>query len=179
MKKLSTVTRYSRQLIWMHWVIAILVILLLSVSFFLEDFPKDLRPTAIMLHKSLGLTVLFLMLLRFYWLYKLGRPALPATLSPWEINLARMVQMAMYLFLIAMPSVGWLMSVFSDHIPVWFGLIPLPLPGVMPNAAWGQFLFQIHQSIAWILIALIGLHIVGAFKHALIDKDKVMESMLP
>jgi cytochrome b561 len=179
MKKIVRNTKYTKGLVYLHWAIATVVILLLSVSFFLENFPKDLRPTAIMLHKSLGLTVLALMGWRLYWLFKRGRPNLPDTMPCWEIGLARLVQYALYLLLIAMPLVGWMMCMFSNHPPIWFGLIPLSIPGIPQNAEWAQFLFQTHQIIAWVLIGLIGLHIAGALKHALVDKDNVMESMLP
>jgi len=171
--------RYTWGLISLHWLIAVLVIPLVSLSFFLEDLPKMIRPTAIMLHKSCGLTILVLMVVRLVCVFKSGRPALPAAMPRWELVLARGVQMALYVFLIAMEMVGWIMSVLSNHIPVWFGVVALPIPGIAPNAAWSELFFQIHQIIAWVLIVLIGLHIAGALKHVIIDKDKVMESMLP
>ncbi len=171
--------RYTKGMMSLHWLIAALVIPMLTISFFLENLPKAIRPTAIMLHKSFGLTILCLMLLRLCWVMKAGRPALPATMPRWEIWLARSVQTALYILLIAMPIAGWVMSVLSNHIPLWFGIIRLPLPGIGPNTAWADIFFQMHQTIAWILVVLISLHIVGALKHAIIDKDKVMDSMLP
>ena len=171
--------RYTKGAMVLHWSIAAIILLLLSVSFFLDDFPKALRPTAIMLHKSFGLTILILMVLRFWYLLRGKKPLLPATMPRWEIYLARGVQGAMYVLLIAMPIVGWLMSTLSNHIPVLFGLIQLPLPGITPNPDLAALFFQAHQIIAWMLIGLISLHIAGALKHAIIDKDKVMDSMLP
>ena len=171
--------RYTQGAMVLHWSIAAIILLLLSVSFFLDDFPKALRPTAIMLHKSFGLTILILMVLRFWYLLRGKKPLLPATMPRWEIYLARGVQGAMYVLLIAMPIVGWLMSTLSNHIPVLFGLIQLPLPGITPNPDLAALFFQAHQIIAWMLIGLISLHIAGALKHAIIDKDKVMDSMLP
>ncbi|MGV3740330.1 MAG: cytochrome b [Gammaproteobacteria bacterium] len=171
--------KYTKGMMAIHWLVAAVVIPLLSLSFFLEDLPKTIKPTAIMLHKSFGITILALMLLRLFWLKKTGRPALPKTMTRWELGLARIVQWAMYTFLIIMPLTGWFMSVMSDHTPVWFGLIRLPIPGIAKNSAWADILFQGHQIIAWILIALVSLHIAGALKHAIIDKDKVLDSMLP
>ncbi len=171
--------KYTKGLIGLHWLIAAVVISMLSVSFFLEDLPKIIRPTAIMLHKSFGLTILLLMVIRLVWVRRVGRPALPLTMPRWEIWLARGVQGALYVFLIAMAMSGWTMSVLSDHTPVWFGLFRVPLPSVPHNAVWAELFFQGHQIIAWIVIGLVGLHVAGALKHAIIDKDKVMESMLP
>ena len=171
--------KYSKGFVGLHWLIAIVVISMLSVSFFLEDLPKVIRPTAIMLHKSFGLSLLLLMVIRVIWFMKAKRPSLPNTMPRWEVYLARSVQGALYLFVIAMALAGWLMSILSNHIPIWFGLFPVSLPGVPQNPIWAEWFFQAHQIIAWILIALICLHIMGALKHAIIDKDKVMESMLP
>lgn len=171
--------KYSKGMIALHWLIATIVILMLSLSFFLEDLPKTMRPTAIMLHKSFGISILALTLFRFFWSKKSGRPALPVTMPRWELILALSVQGALYVFLVIMPLTGWFMAVLSDHVPVWFGLIRLPIPGIAKNSAAAESLFQAHQIIAWILIGLVCLHIAGALKHAIIDKDKVLESMLP
>ena len=171
--------KYNKGLIIIHWLIAVVVIAMLGGSFFLEDLPNAIRPTAIMLHKSFGLTILFLMLIRLIWVIKAGKPALPPTVPRWEMFLARGVQVALYVFMVTMTLAGWLMSVLSNHTPLWFGLLRMPLPGVSFNPVWAEWFFQVHQTIAWILILLICLHIGGAIKHALIDKDDVLESMLP
>lgn len=179
MRKPRKAERYAWSLICLHWVVAVLVIPLVSLSFFLEDLPRTFRPTAIMLHKSFGLTLLILMVMRLGCLYKYGRPALPVNMPRWEMLFARLVQIGLYGALIAMSMIGWIMSMLANHTPMWFGVVALPLPGVAPNATWADIFFQIHQTIAWILIVLIGLHVAGALKHVIIDRDKVMESMLP
>lgn len=170
---------YPKGFVWLHWVIATLVMMLLSVSFFLDGLDKSIRPTAIFLHKSFGLSILFLMLLRLLWRAKILPPPLPPITPRWEVFLARGVQAAMYFFLIVMASVGWVMSVLADHTPSFFGLFQLPLPWIKPNPALSKLFFLAHQTIAWILIGLISLHVMGALKHVIIDRDKVLESMLP
>lgn len=175
----KNVKQYDSLSKWLHWIIAIVVLVLLSASFLLEDLPSSIKPLAIMLHKSFGLTVLLLMLVRLYWIHHAGKPKLPASVPHWEAVLARFVQYAMYVFLIAMPLVGWVMSVLSNHVPTYFGLFSLPIPGLVPNAALADTFFLAHQIIAWILIVLITLHVVGAIKHAVIDKDTILQSMLP
>jgi cytochrome b561 len=152
---------------------------MLSASYFLEDFKTDIKPSAIMLHKSFGITVLALMILRLYWLHHSGRPELPASVPRWEVRVSRIVQYSLYGLLIAMPIVGWVMSVLSDHIPNFFGLCNLPIPGLMPHPALADQFFLAHQIIAYILIGLIILHILGAVKHAVVDKDKILQRMLP
>lgn len=179
MNKNKDVTHYSTGSKVLHWLIALIVIVMLSFSFFLQDIAKPIQPTAYMIHKSLGLTVLALMIIRIVWINHAGRPDLPATVPTWEKIFSRVVQYSMYVFLIAMPVCGWILSVTANRIPVYFGLVKVPIPGLAPNEAVSHFFSQCHTTIAWILIVLITLHIAGAVKHYLIDKDNVLQRMLP
>ncbi|KTD21153.1 cytochrome b [Legionella londiniensis] len=177
MKK-NAVVRYSTGSKILHWLIAVIVIIMLSVSFFLEELPKQYQPTAFFIHKSFGLTVLFLMVIRLFWISYAGKPDLPLTVPFWQKTLARSVQFILYLFLFAMPISGWIMSVAANKPPSFFGLFQANLP-IEPNKALAQFMNQLHELFAWILIVLIALHLAGALKHYFIDKDKVLQSMLP
>ena len=82
-----------------HWLTAVIVLSMLTFSFFLGDFPKNIKPSAYMLHKSFGLIVLSLMLLRIIWIVRAGRPSLPSDMPDWERLFARAVQHSFYLFL--------------------------------------------------------------------------------
>ena len=175
----SVITGYSPLSKWFHWIIAMVVIAMLSFSFFLDDMPNQYQPSAYMIHKSLGLTVLFLVFLRLIWIQYTGKPPLPTTVPAWQKFAARMVQYTLYFFLIAMPLSGWLMSVFADKIPIYFGLFPVPFPGAHPDKILSKLMDQSHKTIAWILIVLIVLHVLGAVKHHYIDKDNVLRRMLP
>lgn len=172
------VKQYSSESKWFHWLIASIVILMLSFSFFLDDLPKDIQPTAYMLHKSFGLTVLFLMLLRIFFLHLKGRPPLPSSTPIWEKWLSRLVQYGFYVLLICMPLCGWIMSVADGRVPTYFGLFKVPFP-VHQSKALGEFMLQAHVTIAWVLIGLLFLHVAGALKHHFFDKDKVLTRMLP
>lgn len=170
---------YSSGSKFFHWTIAIIVISMLSVSFFLEDLPEQYIATAFMVHKSFGLTVLGLMLLRLLWIIHTGKPALPPNIPTWQRHLARLVQTSLYLFLFLMPLSGWMLTTAKNRIPVYFGMFSLPMPGVPVSESLGELMEQCHGVIAWILIGLIMLHVAGAFKHHVINKDDVLRSMLP
>ena len=161
-----------------HWLIAFIVISMLSGSFFLDDLPKQYQSNAFMIHKSLGLTVLFLMIARFLWIQLYGKPALPTTVPRWQKIVSRIVQYSLYLFLITMAMCGWIMSVAAERVPSYFGLFSLTLP-IEPNKALAKLMDQSHKTIAWVLIILITLHVAGAIKHHFIDKDNVLKRMLP
>ncbi|MDP1615708.1 MAG: cytochrome b/b6 domain-containing protein, partial [Methylococcales bacterium] len=67
----------------------------------------------------------------------------------------------------------------AGHQPVFFGLFTLPFPGIQPNEAFSDLMFQVHKTIAFIIIGLLCLHIAGAIKHHFWDKDAVLRRMLP
>lgn len=167
---------YSTGSKFFHWLIALLVLLMLGGSFFLDDVPKPYEGLAVMIHKSIGLTILVLMILRIVWIVRAGKPALPF-MPKWQKILARSVQHSLYLLLILMPLTGWIMSTAAGRSPLFFGLFTVPFPGIPLDKNLSHNLFTTHQIIAWLLIALVTIHIIGAFKHLLLDKDNVMRSM--
>jgi len=177
--KTNMILNYSSLTKFFHWFIATLVVLMLSGSFFLEDVPEQFAGTAYMIHKSLGLTVLTLMVLRLLWILHAGRPSLPNTVPKWQRLLSRTVQYSLYLFLILMPLSGWIMSMAANRVPSFFGLFNVPFPGIAPNEDFSKVMVDVHETIAWILIFLLILHVSGAIKHHFIDKDDVLRQMLP
>ena len=173
------VQQYSQGFKYLHWLVALLVIGMLGFGFFLGDLPSSLKPMAYMLHKSTGITLLALMLLRLVWVVCSGKPVLPAAMPRWECFLARFVQYGLYLFLISMPLSGWLMATASNKIPVYFGWFSVPFPGILPDEALAHWMSDAHYFIAFILLGLVALHVAGALKHRFIDKDDVLNSMMP
>jgi cytochrome b561 len=171
------VTGYSPMMKFLHWLIALAVIMMLIVGFFLEDIPEQYH--AYTIHKSTGITLLFLVIFRFIIIHASGRPPLPDSVKLWEKALSRFVQYSFYILLILMPLSGWIMSVAAGYIPSYFGLFNLPLPGIGLDKPLGDFMSESHTIIAWILIVFVALHIAGALKHHFINKDNVLKQMLP
>ena len=174
----DTVLTYSKGSKFLHWLIAIIVIMMLG-TFFVDYLPKPYMSTFFTVHKSFGISVLFLMLLRIIWILHTGKPQLPPTVPAWQKFLARFVQYSLYFFVILMPISGWVMSTAKGKIPTYFGLFELPFPGVMPDKRLGEFMNETHEIVAWIIIILLILHVAGAVKHHFIDKDNVLLRMLP
>lgn len=174
---MEKIKRYSVGSKLFHWLVALIVLTMLSVSFFLDELPGTIKSTAIMFHKSFGLTILLLMILRSFWIIHRGKPTLPATVARWERYLSHAVQYSLYLFLFLMPICGWVMSVAANKTPVFFGFFNVPLPFIAPNKALSQWMFSAHETIAFIIIALLCLHVAGALKHYFIDRDKVLQRM--
>jgi len=178
-QKNRDVLQYPQGFKYLHWFMAILVLGMLGLGFLLGYFPGSIKPTAYMLHKSIGLTLLGLIILRLIWIVCLKKPSLPDAMPHWEFFLARFVQYSLYVFLFFMPLSGWLMATASNKIPVYFGWFRVPFPGIVPNKALAVWMSGAHSFIAFILLGLIALHIAGALKHRFIDKDNVLKSMMP
>lgn len=172
-------TSYSAVAKWLHWIIALVVILMLVMGFFLEDIPEAFQGTAYMLHKSTGITILFLMIIRFIIIHVNTRPPLPDSIKLWEKILSRFVQYGFYILLFLMPMSGWIMSVAADRVPSYFGLFNMPLPWISPDKPLAKFMNESHEIIAWILLGFICVHMMGALKHHFIDKNNVLRQMLP
>ncbi|QBR84068.1 cytochrome b [Legionella israelensis] len=162
-----------------HWLIAFIVIMMLSFSFFLDSVPEKYRSFAFMIHKSFGITVLFLMLFRFVWVHISGKPPLPDNIPDWQRFMSRFVQYSLYLLLILMPLSGWIMSVAANKPPSYFGLFILPFPGIGSDKALAKWMNQTHEILAWVIITFVALHVIAALKHHFIDKNNVLRRMLP
>ena len=167
---------YTRTSQILHMVVATIVIFMLSVSFFMGDVPDNYKGLVYTLHKSFGLTVLFLMMYRILWIFLKGRPELPKDTPRWEFLLARFVQYGFYILLIIMPLSGWIMSVAANKSPSYFWLFTAKLP-LEPNKALAGFMNESHEWLAWVIVVFVVLHIAGALKHLFINKDDVVKRM--
>lgn len=170
--------RYTGSLIVLHWLIALGIIVLLALGLYMVGLPKGLpvKATLLNLHKSLGMTVFLLVLLRILVRVASTRPPLPP-MRPWQRAAARITQGLLYVAMVAMPLAGYLGSSFNRYGTRFWGVL-LPKWG-WDDAGLRALFFGIHQAIAYLLIALIVLHIAGAIKHQWIDRDNLLARMWP
>lgn len=172
--------------IWLHWSIALLVIGNLAGGLLVDSLFPGQAPAAIEarmfvigLHKSLGLTVILLTLVRIGWRLANPPPPLPRHMTVSETRLARITHLGFYALMLAMPLSGWAMvSTGRTLFPIaWFGLFAVPhLP--LPAGLGGLF-HQTHEILGWVFIATILLHVGAALKHRILDRDDVLARMLP
>lgn len=169
--------RYTRTAIVLHWLIAALVVLQVGWGFWMIGIPKEppgLRADAFNLHKSIGMTIFMLMALRLAW--RAGHP--PPTLPPmavWQARLARTTHALFYAVLLLQPLVGYLGSEVSGYPVKYFGVTLPGWAGKHPELK--EFLSGVHLVNAWTIVALVALHVAGAAKHALIDRDRLLARM--
>jgi len=179
MNKHSETGRYTGMAILLHWVIAIGVIAMFAIAYYMTDIPKGAPERAYWfnLHKSIGTTIGVLVLLRLVWRARHAPPALPASMPAWESTLAKINHVLLYACLVAMPAVGFLASNFTKYGVKYFG-IPIG-PFFAEDQAMRDNLQQVHEILSWLLGVLVIVHVAAALKHLLIDRDGVFQRMLP
>jgi cytochrome b561 len=186
----SVARRYSAVAIVLHWAIALLIFWNLYLGLTLDDVHGPAKVAQLGLHKSIGITVLALTVLRLIWRLAHRPPPLNPSLKPWERALARTVHWLFYVFMLGMPLTGWAMVSASPKIRInpvtFFNLFQVPaFPWVstLPREQmhqWHVILGDFHTHyVLWLGYALITLHILGALKHQFLDRDGELGRMIP
>ncbi len=170
---------YPKGFRWLHAIVALLVICMLFAGFSLSGLSDGLKPTAYLLHKSTGLLILSLMLVRLMWRVRFRAPGLSPLLPKYRVFIEKLVHRSFYVFLILMPMSGWMMSVAANRAPSFYGLFTLDLPFIPKDPVLATNLFKVHATTAIILISLILLHITFNTLHVVLNKDKVINRMIP
>lgn len=162
-----------------HWLIVGLIIVQYTLAEIAEDLPLGLEKfRTLALHKSFGITILTLAVLRLAWRWMNPTPELPNTLKPYERVLARFTHFALYLLLFAQPITGWMMSSAANFPVSYFGWFTLPNL-LAPDKELQHLLHEVHENLFRILVALAVLHVAAALKHHFWLKDDVLKRMLP
>ena len=164
----------------LHWTVAGMVVLqfvLARLAENAEQTDSTLRQLALLAnHKSVGITILALVVIRLLWRRKAPPPALPPTMDQWQVLASRISHWTLYALLLLLPISGWLMSSASAYSVSWFNLLQLP-DLVAPNDTLEDTLERIHETLAVTLLIVAGIHVLAAIKHAVIDKDGVLSGM--
>jgi cytochrome b561 len=185
----NSATHYGSVAMFFHWVIALFIIVNICLGLYFNDLPHS-DPNFFRLaqiHKSIGLTVLVLSVLRVLWRLVNPVPPLPATMNRSLKFLARATQFILYVLIVAIPLSGWIMASASrlGIATPYFFLFDWPnLPffnglDVHARVAAHEQWEDIHTALAWSAIVLIPLHVAGALYHQFIRRDDVMKQMLP
>ncbi len=165
----------------LHWLVAGMVVvqfILAKLADAAGDADSAVRELALLAnHKSVGITILALVIARLVWRRKNPPPALPATMPQWQMTASHVSHWSLYVLLFAMPVTGWLMSSASAYSVSWFNLFQLP-DFVAPDPALKDVFEGAHEFIGKLLILVAAIHIIAAIKHAVIDKDGVLQRMI-
>jgi cytochrome b561 len=175
----NTTERYGVLSMLLHWSMAVLIIGMLVLGLYMTSLPDgDPKWEWYGLHKSIGMLVFVLALLRLLWISTHPRPALPQNLRPWERTAAHATHGLLYLAMLLLPVSGYIDSSAGGYHLAFFDLFEVPK--IIPeNKGFEELAVLIHSSLAYGLIAVLVLHLGAVAKHHLIHKDETLRRMLP
>ncbi len=172
--------RYDLLSIALHWLIGLALLGQIVFGFLLDELaPRGSpdRSAVINLHKSLGMVLGLLIVLRLGWRMRHRPPDWPGSMPEWQQRAARLGHRGLYACMLAMPLSGYVASNFSKHGVKFFGRA---LPPWGPDSPAVYALFNgAHGVTAWLFTALIAGHVAVAVKHALVDHDGVFSRIWP
>lgn len=171
--------RYTRTAVTLHWLVALLIFAALPLGLYMHDLP--LSPHKLRLysyHKWIGVTVLLFAVIRLAWRAAHRPPALPDTMPRWERIAAESVHYLLYALIFIIPLSGWLMSSAMGFQTVWFGVLPLP-DLVGKNKELADLLHEVHENLSYGLLILVAGHTGAALKHYFIERDDILQRMIP
>ena len=175
----SSPARYTAVAQGFHWIIVALIVTQFALAWSADDLPLGMHKLALLArHKSFGMTILMLAVLRLAWRLFNPPPALPPGMSRFEKFAAHATHTAFYVLLFAMPLTGWLMSSAKAYSVSWFGVFTWPNLIGKDEAAFDA-LRTTHQLLGTVLLAIAVLHVLAALKHHFWSKDDVLTRMLP
>ncbi|MDB5436057.1 MAG: cytochrome [Phenylobacterium sp.] len=181
-------SRYATVAIILHWLIALAIAAQVAIAWRMGGQPTPENFALLQLHKSIGITILVLSIIRLGWRLTNPPPPEPPGLARWEIVLSQTVHWGFYAIMIGMPLTGWLMvSASRIQIPtLLYGAVLWPnIPGIdslAPAAkkVWHSIGVNGHELLAFGFYALFVLHVAGALKHQLFERDTpVFSRMAP
>jgi len=173
-------SRYNGFTIALHWIVAALVFAQIALGWWMIEVPKEppgQRVSWFNLHKSVGLTIGMLVLVRLGWRMRHSAPASPRSLPRWQVIAARANHALLYVCMLVMPLSGYLGSSFTKYPIRYFGT-------VIPKLGWESELLkelcsQVHFVTIWVFMILIAIHIAAALKYLLVGRDGVFDRIVP
>ena len=175
----STPNRWGTLARAFHWLMAAGIVYMVGLGLWMTGLSPSMRKLNVYaLHKSIGITLLGLAVLRLTWRLRDRRPDEAAGQPAWQMQVARLTHVLTYALLFIVPLSGWLYNSASGFPLRWFKLVNLPrLTESDPQLK--ALAHQIHEYGVWTLLALVALHAGAALKHHYVDRDQTLSAMLP
>jgi len=162
----------------LHWLVAAFVFAQISLGVWMVGIPKappGIQVYWVNVHKSIGITLGLIILVRLLWRLTHRAPPLPPTVPQWQRIAAKTSHVMLYVCMIVMPLSGYLGSSFTKDPIIYWGMR-------LPHWGWEapalkELCSEVHSVTVIVFITLIAVHIAGALKHLLIDRDGVFQRM--
>lgn len=175
---ITQASQYSGIAKFLHWIVAASVLILIAAGLTMNWVAQGpLQNVLYTVHRSLGVLVLFLMLIRLTYRLVHGAPPHEPTLTVMQRVVSHAVHMALYVLLIAQPLIGWIATSAYGAKISFFGLFTVP-DLVAKDQTLSEPLFAVHFWMGLLITALAGMHIAAALYHHFIRRDGVLRRML-
>ncbi len=163
----------------LHWIIVLMMLVLIWLGWYMVDLTYFDRwyNTALSSHRSLGMLIATLAVVMLAWRLYSRPPGLVPGIRPWERITAHTTHILLYLVLLAVPLTGYLISTSSGSSVSVFGWLDVPALIAVDDKSRDVFI-DVHYYLAYGSCLLIGLHLIGALKHELVDRDRTLRRML-
>lgn len=181
--------RYTAVAQALHWLLAVALVAMVIMGLAMAHAPlaTATKFKLYQLHKSVGITILLLAVLRLAWRLTHRPPPLPIGMPASEKAAAHGAHVLLYALMIGLPLAGWaLVSISPINLPtVLYGLVPwphLPVLSGLPRAeksAWAPMVADVHAYGAYALSALVAVHVLAALRHHFLLRDDTLRRMLP
>ncbi len=174
----SSQHRYDRVAVWVHWIVGVGVLAQLAFGWTLGGIPRGTpaRAFATNLHKSTGLLLALLILVRLFWRLRHSPPAYPVGIDAWQLRVAKFVHGLLYVCMVGMPVSGYVASNFSKHGIRFLNLVQWPPWG--PDDTQVYRLFNgTHDALGFVFSALVVGHILFALYHGFFKHDSILSRM--
>lgn len=167
----------------LHWVLALALAAMFGVGLYMADLPfSPLRLKLYNWHKWAGVVILLLSIARLLWRLTHRPPALPGQIETgmpsWQLRAYHATHGLLYALFFAVPLIGWAYSSAAGFSVVLFGVLPLP-DFVPVDKALAALIKPWHERSAFALAGLVALHVAAALKHHWVDRDGLLQRMLP
>lgn len=163
-----------------HWLIFLAVSAQVLIGFFRSDIADQaVRSNLMMIHKSIGLTLVPLSIAFMITGLFSRKPKWPQSMPSWERFCARVAHTLLYLLVFVMALSGWSMSTAAGYTPSWFGWFSIAAPWVPLSKPLAHILSSVHTVCAWSLVTLVGIHVLAALKHQFLERDHLLRRMMP
>ncbi len=182
------VQRYTRTAMVLHWVVAVLIVGNVVLGLAADSLPEDWIRSAVDTHKSIGITVLGLAVLRLLWRFAYRPPPMPDSYARSERLGAHAAHVALYVLIFALPISGWMHDSAwnggATHPVFLYGVIPwfrIPALANLDPATKDHLhavLFTCHVWFGYALYGLLGLHVLGALKHQFWDREAELQRIM-
>jgi cytochrome b561 len=171
--------RWGRVSQLLHWLIVVLIVVMAYLGLTMTDLPNNpYKIRLYALHKSIGLSLLALVILRLLWRRYTGAPRPLPGIPAWQERVASLTHFALYVLLLAIPLTGWIFNSAAGFPMQWFGVVNLPaLTG--RSTALRELSGSWHELLFWALIVLALVHAAAAIYHHLFQHDATLARMLP